>query len=148
MLKRSGIDWWIIGAVLPILAAGVVTMYSFTGDNSFAVHQMIWIAVSFIAFVAIGFVDLRFLRSTWVSVALFLVSIFLLALLLFVGRISHGASNWFSLGAFSFQPSDLAKISLIIILSKYFSRRHIEIANLKHILVSGAYAFVFFILVL
>jgi rod shape determining protein RodA len=39
-------------------------------------------------------------------------------------------------------------VVLIIILAKYFSRRHIEIANTRHILVSGFYAFIFFILVL
>jgi rod shape determining protein RodA len=52
------------------------------------------------------------------------------------------------LGTFSFQPSDFAKLTLIIILAKYFSRRHIEIANVRHILVSGLYAFVLFALIL
>jgi rod shape determining protein RodA len=59
-----------------------------------------------------------------------------------------GARSWFNLGAFAFQPVDFVKIVLIIILSKYFSRRHIEIANVRHILVSGFYAFVFFALVM
>jgi rod shape determining protein RodA len=65
-----------------------------------------------------------------------------------VGKVSHGAANWFNFGAFSLQPSDFAKLALIIILAKYFSRRHIEIANIRHIIVSGVYAFCFFILVL
>lgn len=148
MQKNSGIDWWLMGALAPILAAGIATMFSFTGDNTFAVHQLIWIGLSFIVFLIISQIDVRFLRMTWVSVALFAGSTTLLTLLFFIGKISHGAANWFSIGAVSFQPSDFAKIALVIILSKYFSRRHIEIANVKHILVSGAYAFIFFILVL
>ncbi|MDE2038368.1 MAG: rod shape-determining protein RodA [Patescibacteria group bacterium] len=148
-MKRSwSIDWWLVGAVVPLLAAGLSTMYSFTGDNSFAVHQAIWIAVSLAAFFFLSFVDVRFLRLTSVSVALFLVSVALLGSLFVLGKVSHGAASWLSFGAFSFQPSDLAKIALIVILAKYFSRRHIEIANIRHILVSGAYTFVFFVLVL
>ncbi|MEQ1561466.1 MAG: FtsW/RodA/SpoVE family cell cycle protein, partial [Nitrospira sp.] len=53
-----------------------------------------------------------------------------------------------NLGAFSFQPIDVIKIVIILLLAKYFSRRHIEIANIRHILVSGFYVFVIFTLVL
>ncbi len=144
----QNIDWWLLLAIVPILAASLVTMRSFTGDSSFALHQSIWIIVSFIALLALGFFDLRFLRQTWVSVTLFTVVTVLLGLLFALGKVSHGAQSWFSFGAFSFQPSDLAKLALIVILAKYFSRRHIEIANVRHIFTSGAYALVFFVLVL
>ena len=144
----KGIDWWLFLAIIPILAAGLITMHSFTGDSSFAAHQMIAIAVSVIVFFAASIVDLRFLRSTWFSVTLFLISTGLLMALFTLGKISHGAQSWFSFGTFSFQPSDLAKVALIIILAKYFSRRHIEIANIRHILVSGIYTFILFVLVI
>ena len=145
---KKNIDWWLFLATLPICAAGLSTMHSFTGDNSFALHQVMWLAVSIAVFFGISQVDVRFLRSTSVSVILFSGSVALLGALFLVGRISHGAQSWYSFGSFSFQPSDFAKIALLIILAKYFSRRHIEIANAKHILVSGFYAFIFFILVL
>jgi len=145
---QSRIDWWLFFAVLPIFAAGLITMNSFTGDNSFATHQVVWILVSVFAFFVLSFVDVRFLRSTWVSVTLFIISIALLILLFILGKTSHGAESWISFGFFSFQPSDFAKLSIIIILAKYFSRRHIEIANIRHILVSGFYAFIFFVLVI
>lgn len=148
LLRASKIDWWLFGAVVPIVVAGVVTMYSFTGDNSFATHQVIWLGLSIIVFFVLSFVDFHFLRSTWVSVSLFGVSTVLLGSLFFVAKVSHGAASWLSLGFFSLQPSDLAKLALVVILAKYFSRRHIEIANIRHIVVSGAYAFIFFILVL
>jgi rod shape determining protein RodA len=148
MRSNGRIDWWLFFAIVPILAAGLITMHSFTGDSSFASHQMIAIAVSIAVFFAVSFIDMRFLRSTWVSVALFVASITLLGALFLLGKASHGAQSWFSVGSFSFQPSDIAKIALIIILAKYFSRRHIEIANIRHILVSGFYAFLIFVLVL
>ena len=145
---RKNIDWILFGAIMPILAAGLVTMHSFTNDSSFALHQTIWIALSVAVFFGFSSIDLRFLRRTWVSVALFSASSLFLIALFAIGKVSHGAASWFSFGAFSFQPADFAKLALIIILAKYFSRRHIEIANIRHILVSGFYSFVLFILVL
>jgi rod shape determining protein RodA len=142
------IDWVLFLATLPLLAAGLATMHSFTGDNSFAWHQFIWIAVSVAVFFIVSAADVRFLRLSSVSAVLFIGSIALLSALFLVGKVSHGAANWFDFGAFSFQPSDFAKLALVIILAKYFSRRHIEIANIRHIIVSGVYAFVFFFLVL
>ncbi|MBP6858807.1 MAG: rod shape-determining protein RodA [Candidatus Pacebacteria bacterium] len=145
---RRGMDWWIIGAAVPILFAGLMTMYSFTGDNSFASNQFVWILVAIAAFFIVSSIDARFLRTTWVSVGVFGVSFTLLVILSILGKVVNGAQGWFDLGTFSFQPSDFAKIALIIVLAKYFSRRHIEIANVRHIIVSGLYAFVLFTLVL
>jgi len=146
--EKRGIDWWILGAVVPILAAGLVTMHSFTGDSTFASHQIIWIIFSLFVFFVVSAIDVRFLRSRWVSVGIFILAVSLLILLTIVGKVSHGAEGWFSFGLFSFQPADFAKVALIIVLAKYFSRRHIEIANIRHIIVSGLYALTLFILVL
>ena len=146
--KIMRIDWVLFLATLPILAAGLSTMHAFTGDSSFAAHQLIWIVASIIAFFVISMVDVRFLRLRSVSTALFIGSVAILSVLFLIGKVSHGAANWIDFGLFSFQPSDFAKLALIIILAKYFSRRHIEIANVRHIIVSGVYAFIFFVLVL
>jgi len=141
-------DWWLVGACIPILLAGIMTMYSFTGDNSFALHQLVWVGISLATFFFVSRIDVRFLRSTRVLVAFYTIICVLLTGLFLVGKISHGASSWFSFGAFSFQPSDFAKLILIIILAKYFSRRHIEIANFRHLIVSGVYALILFALVI
>lgn len=135
-------------ATLPLLGAGLVTMNSFTGDSQFFIRQLIWIVVSISVFFGLSFVDFRFLRKTWVSVVLFVASSASLVILFIIGKATNGAVSWFNLGFFSFQPGDFIKLILIIILAKYFSRRHIEIANIRHIFVSGFYALVIFLLVL
>ena len=149
MKKKFTIDWILLGAIIPLLGAGLVTMDSFTsgGTNLFG-RQLIWIGISVALFFVCSFIDWRFLRKTWVSVTLFVLSCVSLGLLFVIGHVSRGAASWFSLGAFSLQPSDPIKLIVIIILAKYFSRRHIEIANVRHILVSGFYAFVICILIL
>jgi rod shape determining protein RodA len=146
--RQSGIDWILFVSIIPLLGAGLVTMYAFTGNNQFFVHQIIWIMISLVAFFVLSELDFRFLRSTWVSVTLFSLSSITLMALFLVGKVSHGAGSWFSFGAFSLEPADPAKLVLVILLAKYFSRRHIEIRNARHILVSGFYAFIIFILVL
>lgn len=123
-------------------------MYSFTGENYFFMRQSVWILVSVVAFLGASAVDWRFLRRTRVLVPIFLVMVFLLMLLFALAQVTRGVQSWFQFGALAFQPSDVAKIVLIFILAKYFSRRHIEIKNLRHIIVSGVYALIIFLLVL
>lgn len=147
----NGADWLLVSFILPIMLAGLFTMKSFTpetGAVNFFDKQIVWIIISFAVFFIFSFVDFRFLRRTDILVTLFLVFSFLLVILLVFGGSTRGAQSWFSFGAFSFQPTDLAKLALILILSKYFSRRHVEIGDIKHIFISGFYASVLFILVL
>ncbi|MEK7060180.1 MAG: rod shape-determining protein RodA [Patescibacteria group bacterium] len=149
VLKK--IDWLLVFFVLPIVLAGLFTMKSFTpqeGSINFFDKQIIWIILAFVIFFVFSFIDFRFLRRTNVLVTLFLIFCGLLIILFIVGHIAKGAQSWFSFGVFSFQPSDMMKLILILILSKYFSRRHVEIRNIKHIFISGFYAFVPFVLVL
>lgn len=134
------IDWILIAAILPLLGAGLLVMYSFSGNEYFFTRQLIWIALSLAVFFGLSRVDFHFLRRTGVLVTLFLISVVLLVAVLLVGNVVKGAQSWFSLGFFNFQPADPIKLVLILILAKYFSRRHIEIANIRHILVSGFYA--------
>ena len=143
----SSIDWLLILFIIPVLGAGLITMKSFTGETSFFNHQLIWIGVSFVFLFGLSFVDFRFLKRTDVLVSAFLIFSGLLLLLFFLGHTAKGAQSWFSVGSFSFQPSDMMKLVVILILAKYFSRRHIEIGNLRHIFISGIYAFIPFLLV-
>ena len=124
-----------------------MTMNSFVGVSPFFEKQLIWISVSIAVFFVASFIDWRFLRRTDVLVFLFIVTALLLISVKFLGVRVNGSESWFRFGGVSFQPSDIAKVVLIIILSKYFSRRHIAIANFRHIIVSGLYALVLFILV-
>lgn len=144
----KNIDWMLFLGIFLISLAGLVTMNSFTGESAFFNRQIIWIIISVLAFFTASFFDWAFLKNTRVIVSLFLASTALLFLLFILGTVSKGAQSWFDFGAFSFQPVDITKLVVILLLSKYFSRRHIEIANVRHILVSGAYVFVVFLLVL
>lgn len=169
------IDWVLLLALLPIIAAGLVTMYSFRGvasvpcesktaeavltageqcetprgvESRFFSKQIVWLILSLAVFFVASLVDWRFLRRSDVLFASFLGGALLLLLLFVAGKAVKGAQSWFDFGSFSVQPVELVKLVLILILAKYFSRRHIEIAHVRHLLVSGIYAFILFALVL
>lgn len=141
------IDWILFLAILPILGAGLITMNNFSTDIGYLERQLLWIGISIAVFFILSLIDFRFLRKTSVIVTLYLISCGLLLSLFVLGTVAKGAQSWFSFGLFAVQPSDPIKIILILMLAKYFSRRHIEIRNIRHILVSGLYALILFLLI-
>lgn len=149
VLKR--IDWMLVFFILPITLAGLVTMKSFSpleDGGTFFNKQIIWILISFSLFFSFSFIDFRFLKRTNVLMSIFLFFSFMLFLLFALGYVSHGAKSWFNFGFFSVQPADAMKLVLVLILAKYFSRRHVEIHDIKHIFISGFYVLIPVILVL
>jgi rod shape determining protein RodA len=145
---RAEIDWFIFFPTILIAAAGLITIYSFGGDNLLFAKQFFSLSLSVSVFLILAFFDFRFLRSTTIAVILYLLTVAILVTVLILGKEIKGAQSWFVLGAFSFQPVDFAKLVLIVVLAKYFSRRHIEIANIRHIFISGLYASLIAFLVL
>ncbi|HMO79040.1 MAG TPA: rod shape-determining protein RodA [Candidatus Paceibacterota bacterium] len=141
------VDWILLLSVIPVVFFGLITMYSFVSDNNLFSRQVIWFILSICAFFIFTSFDFKFLKNTQVVFWIYLFAVGLLASLFFTGSTFKGARSWIDFGIFAFQPVDFAKIALILILAKYFSRRHIEIKNIRHIIVSGVYALVLFALV-
>ncbi len=148
MDTRVTVDWILFGAIVPLSLAGLSVLASFGGDEHFFSRQVVWLCISVAAFFAAAFVDWRFLRRTRFAFGAYLASLLLLCAVVFVGATVKGAQSWFDLGSFSFQPVEFAKLALIIVLAKYFSRRHVEIAHIRHMFISGVYALIPFVLLL
>lgn len=144
---RGFVDWVAFAAALGLSVLGLLTMNSFLGDDPFFERQVVWVLIGVCMFFAASAIDWRFLRGSGVAAAVFGILLVPLILLIFFGASTRGARGWFDLGAFALQPAEFVKIGLVIVLAKYFSRRHIEIRNIRHILISGAYAAVVFVLV-
>jgi len=140
------IDIFLLAAALAISLAGLITMRSFTEEAYFD-RQIIWIVLGVVVFLVASRGEYFFLRRTPIVVGLYSGTLFLLALVFIFGSIVLGAQSRFDLGAFFVQPSEIAKLVLVILLAKYFTRRHIEIAHIRHILVSGAYSLILFVLI-
>jgi rod shape determining protein RodA len=142
------IDWVLFLATVPLVGAGLITLYPFAGEGGFFLRQSIWFSVAVLLMFLVSRIDFRVLRKTQLILGLYLALISALLLLFLIGSVFKGAQSWFNLGLFAFQPADPMKLALILLLAKYFSRRHVEIARPKHVLISGAYALLPFLLVL
>jgi len=134
-------------SLIPLAGAGLVTMHSFDGSGYFFTRQLVFLVIGFCVFFGASFLDWRLLRRGGVLMALYGFFLLLLGILLLGGERIQGAKSWLSFGSFTVQPADFVKILLVAMLAKYFSRRHVEIAHFQHILVSGIYTLIPFLLV-
>ncbi|MDE1919634.1 MAG: FtsW/RodA/SpoVE family cell cycle protein [Patescibacteria group bacterium] len=141
-------DWTLLLPALALALLGILTMSTFGQGASLAPRQLLWLLVALLAYFGFATFDVRFIRRTSVVMALYGAAFALLAFLLLFAHPVMGARAWFSLGPVSFQPADLAKLALIALLAKYLSRRHVEIGDFRHIIVSGAYALTLVLLIL
>ncbi len=145
--SHLAIDWSLLGAATLIALLGLATMHSYSVENAFFERQIVWIILALVIFFIASLPEYSFLRRTPVVVGIYSAIIFLLALIFLAGSVVLGSQQRFDLGIFFVQPSDPAKLALVIMLAKYFARRHVEIAHFRHIFVSGAYAGLIFIMV-
>lgn len=124
-------DWVLLSATVILSAFGLITMYSFEGTENYFNRQIIALGVGLCAYFILALVDYRFFKSTRIVVAVYGAVVILLAGLFVFGVEIKGSQSWFRFAGFSFQPADFAKIALIVILAKYFTRRHIEIKRIS-----------------
>jgi rod shape determining protein RodA len=80
--------------------------------------QIIWFFCGIVVFFGILFIDYQWFKRF--SYGLYIFSLLLLILVLFIGKKTMGASRWINLGAISFQPTDFFKLTFLFALSAYF----------------------------
>lgn len=141
-------EWPLLLIPVALCVLGILTMHTFGDGSSLAPRQIIWLGIGVVVFLACATFDMRFIRRTPIILAGYAVSLGLLLLLLVATHSVQGARSWFDLGFFSLQPSDPIKLVFIALIAKYFSRRHMQIGDFRHIIVSGGYASVLILLIL
>jgi len=145
------LDWILISSALFLSVIGLINIYSISlGKNDFLnfKKQIIFLALGFFLMIIFGFFDWRGLRDNpyLVLISYIICVLLLIGLLLFAPEI-RGIKGWYKIGSFSFDPISLTTIVLIILLSKFFSKRHVEMYKLRHIILSGIYVLTPFFLV-
>ena len=113
---------------------------------NFIQKQLIAIIVGIVAIIIIQFYDYSLLKEYSDLIYIFTVGV--LVLLLLIASERGGGRSWISIGSINFQPSEIAKIIVIIMLANVMSEMKDELKNLTGILKSGFYAFIPFILII
>ncbi len=133
---------FIIPAVFLSLA-GIASIYSSSsGENDFSdfKKQIVFLIAAITLCAVAAFLDLRFLKSnSAVAASFYFFSLALLIGVLVVGEEIHGVKGWYKAGPLSFDPMPVAVISFIVVLSRYFSLKHIETKSFRTILFSFFY---------
>jgi rod shape determining protein RodA len=136
---RKNLDLWLLFFALCIVSVGIITLYSTTKDSSlrFYQKQMVWSVAGLIALVGAASIDYARLPrlATW----LYGINIVLLVVVMKFAAPVKGAQRWINLGFFQMQPSESAKIILIICLAAFLQRKQEKIKELPTLLASLAY---------
>ncbi|MBQ1182293.1 MAG: FtsW/RodA/SpoVE family cell cycle protein, partial [Phascolarctobacterium sp.] len=154
-LKRilRNLDWWLIFAVLILMGCGLGLIDSAT--HSFAVstgkswhfnRQSTFMLIAiFLAICTLRF-DYRILKNY--ATPFYIFNVLILIAVMFFGTTQLGAQRWIQIGGFTVQPSEFAKVFLIICLAAFMERRIEWLEDFKDYIPVFLYIFVPFVLVL
>lgn len=136
-------DWVLFGVTMLLVATGILVLYSTAfkatevADPASTRNQIIFTVLGLVALFTFAVSDYRVWRKF--TIWLYPLVLGLLLAVMLAGHTALGATRWINLGFFQFQPSELAKLALIIVLAKYFSDHYDEMDRPKYLFASLAY---------
>lgn len=117
--------------ILALVSYGTLMVYSATradaGGLLFLRKQVIWVILGFVAMAGAAIFNYNRLRHYTTFIYLF--NLALLIAVFFVGYSALGARRWIPIGPFNFQPSEFAKVFLIIVLAAFLATRRGEVTR-------------------
>ena len=131
-------DYPLLGIVLGLVLFGLVMVYSTSsyradelyGDSTyFAKRQLVFELVALFGMFLVSKIDYR--RYARYSKYFLYVAMALLVLVYIIGSASHGSTRWIYIGAFGFQPSEFAKLALIVYTADICTRKPRSLNTLK-----------------
>lgn len=138
--------------ILIIASFGVISIYSASQDVAGNVgwaplylKQIIWLVIGSLAFLVASSYDYH--RLAKYAYLFYAMSLILLVVVLLEGKSTRGAQRWLALGSFSFQPSEVAKVALVMMLARYFST-HSSAGLVNRIIIPAVLMFPGFLLII
>jgi rod shape determining protein RodA len=120
-------DWVLVLLLLLITAVSLMNLYSATypiwdsGGRNIFLKQIYWFLIGFAFFFIMILFDYHIIER--MAYPIYILSLGLLVLVLLVGRVFSGSQSWISMGGITFQPSEVSKVAIVIILAKFFARQ-------------------------
>jgi cell division protein FtsW len=123
LLLASTIALLVLGALMVYSASFVVAHNEFNDDAYFLVRQLMWIGIGVVGMVAAMRIDYRRWRSLSLPIMFVCIGLLVLVLVPGIGSSSYGAVRWLKLGPVQVQPSEIAKLAIILYLADWLARR-------------------------
>jgi cell division protein FtsW len=152
LAKRVGIDKWLFGSTLLLVVTGVVMVFSasavmaserFGSPYHFLLRQLGWALAGLVAMTLLMRVDYRRWKHPALVFTLLGLTTLLLVAVFFLDR-SHNTHRWIRMGVVQFQPSELAKLALILFLAFFLESRTRSIDDWRHTLLPAVIPAVLF----
>ncbi len=111
------IEWGILVCTILLIAIGLIALYSSTQNSDYEElkKQIMWLVISIPVIIILVLINYEFLAK--ISPIIYGASLLLLVAVLFTEPI-NGATSWFSIGPFTMQPSEFAKIAIVLFLAQ------------------------------
>lgn len=128
-MKKGQIDFWFLATVFVLLALGLMMVMSASSESAriyqgdayhFIKHQLVWAIVSIGAM--LFFANFDYHKLIKLSGFMVIATVIMLGIVLIAGTKTNGGQRWLALGPLSFQPSEVAKISMILYLAGAVSK--------------------------
>ncbi|MFC1823349.1 rod shape-determining protein RodA [Thermodesulfobacteriota bacterium] len=120
-------DWILLILLILIACLSALNLYSATfpirdtGGSQIFLKQIYWFLIGFVFLLITTTFDYHILERF--AYPAYFFSLALLILVLVIGKVHSGSQRWLTIGPITFQPSEMAKIALILTLARYFHQR-------------------------
>jgi rod shape determining protein RodA len=125
------IDWFLLGALIVLSAISLLNMHS--AGPSFLPKQATYFAIGYLLLVIVANISRK--KIYHYCYLCYLGAVFLLIITLFFGKTAGGSQRWLDFGLFQLQPSEPAKLFLILALARYFSGQAKHYIGLRELIV-------------
>ncbi|HRY82338.1 MAG TPA: rod shape-determining protein RodA [Candidatus Moranbacteria bacterium] len=151
MNKLSKLDWVLTISVSLLLIISLLIIYSvsFKGavlNASNLERQIISIAIGLGAMFFLSFFDYRLLN--YHSTKLYFLMLFILTIVIFLGKTVKGHTGWLEFFSFNIQPVEIAKIIMVIFLASFLSKKKNQLSIIVRIIASIVLVFIPIFLIL
>lgn len=127
----------IFGTVMVFSAGYPYAAFRYEDGLYFVKRQSVWLAIGIPVMLLVSHVDTDFLKKY--TVGAYITTLGLLVLTLAIGFVGNGAQRWISIGPITLQPSEIAKLTVVMALAKYFSQNNAatETKDKRTVLIQG-----------
>ncbi|MBU1007241.1 MAG: rod shape-determining protein RodA [Candidatus Omnitrophica bacterium] len=145
--KYKDFDWILVAAAVAIYALGLLFLFSATYpyNTDYVFKQIVWLLFGILIFMAV--VNMNYRKVVGVANIFYFLTVFLLLAVLAFGSKRLGAQRWLTIGSFNIQPSEFAKIFVMLSLVQYLTGSKGQRA-LKNIFIALGITILPFVLIL
>ena len=135
LAQRLHLDLPLLAGLTVLIGFGLIVLYSASGESQDQLNrQVVRLAVAFAAMIFLAWIPPRVYQK-WTPF-IFFVGVLLLLAVVFLGEKGKGAQRWLDFGLFRFQPSEIMKLAVPMMLAWYFSERALP-PKIRELLVAG-----------